>query len=407
MRHKNGVRLACLAFLLSLFPLNLKAGRLFKPPVTYPSGGDGATSIALADLDGDGNLDIVVANYACDGCLTNGSVGILLGNGHGAFQAALVLDSGGSGTSGIAVADMNGDGYLDIIVANACAAGTFCDGNSNTGSVAVLLGNGDGTFQPAKVYSSGNQISRYLALGDFNGDGKLDVVVADGCGGCGHQNFTVLLGDGHGGFQPPQTYGLGAEPIGITAGDVNGDGKLDLVIGLEGAAGQNGPTVVLFGNGDGTFPNSRTLFPAGAFPSLADLNGDGKLDLLVAVACSNPTCSRGGAGVKLGNGNGTFRAMQIYGSGGYITDFVATGDVDRDGKLDVLVANYSGPVGVLLGNGNGALGPVQLYNPGGGGPFSMAVGDVNNDGKLDVVVAISDLHNEPSGGVGVLLNSSF
>lgn len=406
--NSGSARVVCLVLLLFSLPLDLKAGTLFKPAITYPSGGDNAVSIAVADINGDGNLDVVVSNYfACDSCITNGAVGVLLGNGDGTFQAALAFDSGGSGTSGIAVADMNGDGHLDIVVANTCAAGTFCDGNSNTGSVAVLLGNGDGTFQPAKVYSSGSQQSRYLALGDFNRDGKIDAVVADGCGGCGLKNFSVLLGDGQGGFQSPQTYNLGAEPVGITAGDVNGDGKLDLVMGLQGAAGQPNSIIVLLGRGDGTFSNPRPLSPAGSFPWLTDLNGDGKLDLVVAAACSNVKCTIGGVGVLLGNGDGTFQPMQVYSSGGYVTNFVVTADINRDGLQDVLVDNYSGTVGALLGNGTGSLARVHLYDPGQGGPFSMAIGDVNNDGKPDLIVAIYELNNISSGGVSVLLNNTF
>ena len=354
-------------FLLILLSGSLLASGLFKPVQTYLSGGVRAGSVVAADVNGDGKMDIVVSNYSsCDTCL-NGSVGILLGNGDGTFQAAQTYDTGGNGASEIAVADVNGDGKLDVVVANVCATGIPCDGNSTTGSVAVLLGKGDGTFRPAQVFSSGNQISRYLVLGDFNGDGRLDVVVADGCGGCGHQNFSVLLGKGNGTFQSAHTYSLGGEAMGIAAADVNGDGKLDIVAGLESEGGApNAPAVLLLGKGDGTFSDPQTLYPAGAYPALADMNGDGKLDLVVATPCSDVKCTKGGVGILLGNGDGSFQPLQTYGSGGYDADFVAIGDVNRDGKLDVFVANYSNPsqVGALLGAGDGTLSPVQLSNPG-------------------------------------------
>jgi len=402
-------RVACLALLFSLLPVDMNASALFKPALTNLSGGVDAVSLAVADVNGDGKLDVVVSNhFACATCYTNGAVGILIGNGDGSFQAARTYDSGGSGAAGVAVADVNGDGKPDVVVANFCAAGTDCGGDSKTGSVAVLLGNGDGTFRPAQVFSTGNQ-SAYLAVGDFNADGKLDVAVADGCGGCGNRNIAILLGSGDGTFRSPQTYDLPKEPLGIAVGDITGDGRLDILVGLEGTGGeQNGTSAVLFGNGDGTFSAPQTLYPAGAYPVLADINGDGKPDLVVATPCGDPRCKKGGVGVLLGNGDGTFQALQNYSSGGYDGDFVTVGDLNRDGKSDVFVSNYSGKVGTLLGVGDGMLSPVQLSNPGLGGPFSMAIGDVNGDGKPDLIVAIYDLNNDgPNGGVGVLLNNTF
>jgi hypothetical protein len=401
------------ALFLASLTVTLPASSLFKPAKTYLSGGTHAISIAVADLNGDGKPDLVVSNGASCYTCSSGSVGVLLGNGDGTFQEARTYDTGGSGTGQIAVADLNGDGKLDVVVTNACAAGISCDGNSDTGSVAVLLGNGDGTLQTAKVFSTGNQISLYLALADFNRDGKLDVVVADGCGGCGHFNISVLIGNGDGTFGSPSSYGLDAEPLGIAAGDVNGDGKIDLLVGFENTGGNpNGSSAVLLGNGDGTFQPPQTLYPAGAYPALADVDGDGVLDLVVATPCSNPRCTKGGVGVLLGNGDGSFRPIQIYSSGDYDADYIAIGDVNRDGKADILVANYgagpSGKVGALLGVGDGTFLPVQLSSAGIGGPFAMSLADVNSDGKPDLLVAIYDLNNEiTTGGVGVLLNNTF
>ena len=288
------------------------------------------------------------------------------------------------------------------------ATGSSCDGNPNTGLVAVLLGKGDGTFKPAQVFSAGNQSPRSLAIGDFNAEGKLDVLVAGGCGSCGNI-IAILLGNGDGTFQAPQPYDLPGVPLGIAVGDINGDGKRDVIVGIENEGGsQNGTPVALFGHGDGTFSDPQTLYPAGAYPALADMNGDGNLDLVVATPCGDVKCTKGGVGVLLGNGDGSFQPLQNYTSGGYDADFVSVADVNRDGRLDVLVANYSGRVGILLGTGDGALSPVQLFSPGKGGPFSMAVADVNGDNKPDLVVAIYDLNNEiTTGGGGVLLNNTF
>src|SRR5437879_1142286 len=149
---------------------------LFLPAVTYNSGGFGAASVVVADVNGDGKPDLVIAN--CDSTANscyqlptgNGVVGVLLGNGDGTFQPALVYDSGGLGATSVAVADVNGDGRPDLVVANF---------SSNT--LAVLLGNGDGTFQPAITYGSGGVHPSSVAVADVNGDGRPDLLVANIC----------------------------------------------------------------------------------------------------------------------------------------------------------------------------------------------------------------------------------
>ena len=270
-------------------------------------------------------------------------MGVLLGNGDGTFQVAQTYDSGANGARGVAVADVNGDGKLDVLVANSCASGIYCDGNSNTGSVAVLLGRGDGSLRRARVYSAGGLMAGYIVLGDFNGDSKLDVAIGEACGCGGHRKIAVLLGNGDGTLQSAQSYDLPGEPQGITAGDLNGDGAPDLVVGVQAEGQQSGSVAVLLGNGDGSFQKSMVA-GAGVSPVLDDVNGDGKLDLVVA-ACGDPKCSKGGVGILLGNGDGSFQAVQVYSSGGVNANFVALGDVNRDGKHDVFVANYSGKVG--------------------------------------------------------------
>jgi Bacterial Ig-like domain (group 3)/FG-GAP-like repeat len=381
--------------------VSLPASSLFQPAKTYLSGGAGLSAIAVADVNDDGRLDLVISNYCADySPCAEGNVAVLLGNGDGTFQAAQTYLSGGSGAGGMALADLNRDGVLDIVVTNACASGGRCDGSSNTGSVAVLLGNGDGTFKPAQTFTIGAQSPGFLAVGDFNGDGKIDVATVNLCNFCTGDQVSVLLGNGNGTLQSPQTYDLGGQPLGIAVGDVNGDGKLDLLVGGEG---------VFLGRGDGTF-DPQPVSGAGWFATLADINGDGKLDLLQPTACSNPpSCTKSGVGVALGNGDGTFQTLQNYSSGGSESDFVAVGDVNRDGKLDVFVANYASPrFGILLGLGDGTLSPVQLSNPGVGSQVSIAVGDLNGDGKPDLIVGIGDLNNEvTTSGVGVLLNNTF
>lgn len=158
----------------------------FQGMVTYGSGSYEATSVAVADVNGDGNLDIVVANKCGDAnCSTNGNVGVLLGNSDGTFQTAVTYGSGAYGAASVAIADVNGDGKPDILVANECDGYSNCN---TSGLVGVLLGKGDGTFQAVKTHSSGGYIADSLAASDVNGDGKPDVVVANRCvsyQGCG------------------------------------------------------------------------------------------------------------------------------------------------------------------------------------------------------------------------------
>jgi len=148
---------------------------LFAPPVLYGSGGYQANAVAVADVNGDGKLDLVVAN-SCNNnnnCLSGGQVGVLLGNGDGTFQTAAVYGSGGKEGVAEAIADVNGDGKPDLVVVNG--------GFGSDGLLGVLLGNGDGTFQTAISYGSGGFQATSVEVADVNGDGKLDLIVANVC----------------------------------------------------------------------------------------------------------------------------------------------------------------------------------------------------------------------------------
>jgi len=393
----------CITLLFSLVPAKSQASGLFKPAFTYSSGGAVGVRVAVADINADGKPDLVVANYyACSNCTGNGSVGVLLGSGNGTFQAPVIYDAGGSGTSGIAVGDVNGDGKLDVVITNCAPSGTLCDGSTPSSSLGILLGNGDGTLQPSRVFSVGS-LALSLVLGDFNGDSKLDVAVAGGSDSV-QSKLVVLLGNGEGAFQFAHSYDLPAEPFGLVAADVNGDGKLDLAVGSQKIVGsqENGPVSVLLGNGDGSFQVPLNV-GTGMNPIFADLNGDARLDLLSVFECANPTCSKGALAVRLNDGGGTFGQVLTYSSGAALADFIAVGDLNRDHKLDVFVANYSGKVGVLLGNGDGTFSGAKLVNPGLASPQSIVVADVNGDGKPDLLVGAGSAGS----GVGVLLNNTF
>jgi hypothetical protein len=351
------------------------SGPNFAPAVTYDSGGYSTFSMAVADVNGDSNPDLVVANEYTD---NGGSVGVLLGNGDGTFQSAATYATGGAYPYSVAVADVNGDGKPDLVVANQCANNSGNCGNGDNGIVGVLLGNGDGTFQTAVAYSSGGYGALSVAVADVNGDGKPDLVVANQC--------------------------------------------------ADSTCATNGTVAVLLGNGDGTF-QTAVAYSSGGYGALsvavADVNGDGKPDLLVGNQCeSNSTCANGGmVGVLLGKGDGTFQSSVSYGAGGFDRGTLvgeAVGDVNGDGKPDLVVAdcggwceqqNADGSIGILLGNGDGTFQSAIVYDSGAPAAESVAVMDVNGDGKPDVLVANSftEYKNGGSGDgtVGVLINTSL
>jgi hypothetical protein len=193
----------------------------FEPAVTYSTGSYGAESIAIGDVNGDGVPDLVVANF-CNNC-TNGAVSVLVGVGDGTFQPAAVYNSGDPLAYSVAP-DLRGIGTLDIVVSNAYTEYDY------DGSVSVLLGNGDGTFRPAVSYDTGGYIAASVAIGDVNGDGIPDLVVANFCevSGCGTGNSrdgsaAVLLGKGDGSFQPALLYDTGGQfGFSVALGDLRG-----------------------------------------------------------------------------------------------------------------------------------------------------------------------------------------
>lgn len=402
---------------------------LFLPAVTYDSGGFEASMIAPADVNGDGKLDLVVVN--CGGCygppsITHGgSVAVMLGNADGTFQPPVTYGPGGITPLFVAVADVNGDGKLDLVVANRCGN----NGCLEESLVGVLLGNGDGTFQEAVTYGAGGLFPTSVAIADVNGDAKPDLLVAAQCiDSVCHGSVGVLLGNGDGTFgnaTPYLTGGLNAFAVAVA--DVNGDTKADVVVTTNNfpcsatECHAVGAVAILLNRGDGTFQPAKSYNSGGIFlgggVAVADVNADGKPDIVAenSQCCGTPN---GVVGVLLGKGDGTFKTVMTYksGVGGWGTS-AAVADVNNDGKADLVVTDQcagsnclnEGIVAVLLGNGDGTFQEAVAFSTGGFLANWVAVADVNSDGRPDLLVAnqcADDSSVCARTSVSVLLNNS-
>lgn len=339
----------------------------FAQGVLYPTNGFTASWIAVKDVNGDGKPDLVVLN-GCDSVptCTTGTAAVLLGNGDGTFQPAVTYSTGAP-SGGLAVIDTNGDNILDIV------AGT-------ANGIAVLLGNGDGTFQSAKV-SAFSDIHG-LATADIDGDGIQDAVVTTGSG------IAVLFGKGDGSFQNPVITTTTIDGTALAVGDLDGDGKLDVVIITSQGDGNrghqhrvDGTYGVLFGNGNGTFRISSSFDTLGFYPqgfAIADMNRDSLPDLLVVNGLGHVNMSMGSVGEIFNEGGGNFFGTVVNPLGVHAYG-VAAGDINGDGIEDMVVVE-GGNLAVVLTNG-------EIRHHGAYGPVAVAIADVNGDGMPDLISA--------------------
>ena len=332
----------------------------FRSAIWLATRGYDAGAPAVADVNGDGKPDLLVAN-AHDADPANSSLMVFLGNGNGDFQLAGGYPYGGVAYSfpaaNVMTADLNGDNNLDVFVIS-CNPGNTRSCSTQKGLASALLGNGDGAFQAAHSYVVGNTLfdTPPAVIADVNRDSRPDLIVANlgASNPDGEGSAEVLLGNGDGTFQPATTYYSGApEASSIAIADLNGDGLPDLVL-AHNAPFDNGTVGILLGKGDGTFdPPHLYAAPGGSVPALGvtitDLNGDRRPDIVVASECLNG-CAAGSVNVLLGNGDGTFQAAQTYFSVGHSVYGLAVADTNGDRKPDLLVTSGSN-MGVLLNNG--------------------------------------------------------
>ena len=291
----------------------------------------------------DGKLDVVAV-----GAVGN-AISVLLGNGDSTFQPPVDYRVGWS-PSVVVVGDFNSDGNLDIAVASFSAFASICSSQCES-LVSILLGNGDGTFRPHMDFVTGGLTPFGMAVGDFNGDGKLDLVIANAQ--VPNEAVSVLLGNGDGTFQPPVNYSTGGSPDSVAVGDFNGDGKPDLAVVSSTIGGVGGSYLsILLNRGDGTFqaPVSYATADVPSSVFVSDLNSDGRPDLI--VICGS------GMSVLLGNGNGTFQQHIDYttggspGTGGIEGGSLVVAYFNGDGKPDVALTVGFQTLAVAFGNGD-------------------------------------------------------
>ncbi len=412
-------------YVLAFEGLETRALPSFAAPLAYNLGTHSAAG-AVADFNGDGKPDLVTAN-------TDGSVSVLLGNGDGSFQSA-IRSSAGPVANALAVGDFNGDGIPDVVVTNmtsyfrgttvsvllgngdgsfqspvaytvgtgprAVAVADLGNGHkdivtaNDDGTVSVLLGRGDGTFQSAVTLAIGGTLSA-VAVGDFDGDGRPDLAVSS----TQYPSMAfvkVLLGNGDGSFRPPVTYSVDPDASsmeGLAVADLNGDGKLDLVATTRTYEGTN--VDVLLGNGDGTFQSlvASVVTTDQQHPIaptiVGDFYGDGKLDLVVSTYEY-----RMQVWVLRGNGDGTFQSALDTGLPGWA---LAAADFNGGGNLDLLVNGGRTEVGIARGHGDDTFTTTPAYAAG-IHPTAVTAGDFTGSGKDDLVTV------DYAGNVNVLLN---
>jgi|GEM_PF-1148614 len=357
---------------------------------SFPTRGSVATDLTTADLNGDGKLDVLAAR---------GGLNVLLANADGSYRSVANVvppqDDTVRAVGALAVGRISGDSTLDVVASL-----------SRNSQIVFYSGNGDGTFRSGVSFNACED-GGDIELVDLNTDGSLDVVVA--CLGSSNAPETsrlgILLGNGGGSFSAPTVLNVGSGVYAVHAADFNGDGKPDLAVGRDyydtRTGGKLGGLTILLGKGNGTFENQVDLQPTQSVNGISsgDLNEDGKVDLVVSgsgVGFSDQIA------VLLGDGAGSFRQEVWKAEFGPRKPLLA--DYSRDGKLDMLVPHCCGDdlgFAIYLGNGDGSFQSAGHMTTG-ASPYTAAVADLNADGAPDIVAGLS---GSETSSIGILINA--
>jgi hypothetical protein len=332
-------------------------------------------SVAVADLDGNGTVDFAVANQGTSG------VSIFWNSGGGSFAYGPTYFLGGSFFPyWVTAADLDGDGDVDLATAN-----------FGKGTVSVLRNNNNGTFSVTGPYPVGS-LPIYINHCDFNGDGHIDLVTANQGSNANPDSVTLLFNDGTGTFPARTDLQVGSNLTAVEAADLDGDGDCDLAVTAEGYIEVRDTAVVIFSNnGDGTFTKGQRLTP-GAGPRdviAADINGDGRPDLVTADSARSAVSFFANTGGSLVNSlNYAFAPPQQYGAG-FNPRFLCAADFDNDGDRDLAVTNLRMVNSPVAGQTHGGF---TLLENVGTIPRPLARGDVNADGVCNLADATAELN---------------
>src|SRR5262245_29121940 len=349
--------------------------RRFDRVLILEDSGETSAAVSLGDLDGDGDLDIVLST----GRHWASPLRVYFNDGKGKFPVTQKIGERDYKSYGVPLADLDGDGHLDLVV-----------GTDFGDTKPYFLNNGKGRFTLAGHYGEKDMATRNLVLADMNGDGHIDIVVVNRGGKVGRPSF-IFLGDGKGHFPVRKPIGTGKDSlVSVAVGDLNGDGKPDLVL----ASRDERQCFALLNNGKAEFGDPLPFGPENAETraiALGDLNGDGKLDVVASHL-------NGGSFIYWGDGKGRFPDKVAFRPESESSYSLAIADLNGDGHLDIVAGNLDQADAVYFNDGRGKSFRVVRFggaergslNAGANTSFAtygLAIGDIDGDGYPDIVVA--------------------
>ena len=340
----------------------------FGPQDVISTNADGAQSVATADIDGDGDLDVLSASDFDD------KIALYRNDGTGAFAAQEIISTNAVGARSVATADIDGDGDLDVLSAS-----------FNDDKIALYRNDGTGAFAAQEVITTNADAAQSVTTADIDGDGDLDALSASAF----DNDIALYRNDGTGTFGAKEiisTDAVGASSV--ATGDIDSDGDLD-VLSASSLALDNKIAIALYRNdGTGTFGGEEVISRnagGAAFVATGDIDGDGDLDVLSASSIDNEIA------LYRNDGTGTFGAEEIISTNALGAQSVAAADIDGDGDLDVLSASFGDDkIALYRNDGTGAFGAEEIISTNAVEARSVATADIDGDGDLDVLSASFD-----------------
>jgi len=367
------------ALVFTVFPPDVAVGGESADPLARPSlfeletrleeAAETSANASLGDLDGDGDLDIVLAKGRHWPLVDF----VLLNDGEGGFEERHEVGGEADRTYTAALADLDGDGDLDLVV-----------GNDRPDDKRVYTNDGAGHFELAGTFGQSDWPTRNVTVADLTGDGRPEIVVANRGGPDNLSANYICVNDGQGHFATCEVLSTESATT-IASGDLTGDGFVDLVVPHR----DGGQSYVFVNDGEGGLDDRRPIGPPVSGTravALGDLNGDGRIDVILGDEAA------GGARLYLNDGDGAFSASSSLGAGTGVAYAIAVADLDADGDSDVVLGNRDSPGVILTNDGAGGF-DLSRFGDGNGAMYGLAIGDVDGDAVLDIVAARSGAPN--------------